>query len=66
MKGSLRGLWLAYALLLGFVLGTGGSLLAWVAGESPAKAAITGGAAFTAAVTLALMILKFVDPASGQ
>jgi hypothetical protein len=66
MKTSTRSLWLAYVLLLGLILGAAGGLLDWASGDSAAKAVIAGGATFTAAVTLAILILSFAGASSEE
>ena len=50
--------WIALALILGLFIGTGAGVLGWLSGQVPAAAVLTGGAAFTAAVTLLLLILN--------
>lgn len=49
--------WIALALILGLFIGTAGGVLGWLSGQVPAAAVLTGGAAFTATVTLVLLIL---------
>jgi hypothetical protein len=56
----LRALWLACALLLSTIIGICGGVLAWLGGDNPAKAVITGGAAFAAVTTLAILVLSYV------
>lgn len=49
--------WIALVLVFGLLIGTGGGVLSWLSGQVAAAAVLTGGAAFTAAVTLGLLIL---------
>jgi hypothetical protein len=66
MKTSIRSLWLAYVMLLAAVVGAAGGLLSWASGDNPARAVITGGATFTATVTVALLILSLVSTSPGE
>jgi hypothetical protein len=55
-----RGLWLAYAVLLSVVIGVAGGVLAYLGGDGPAKAIIAGGATFATTVGLAVLVLTFL------
>ena len=55
-----RGLWLAMAAVVGVLAGTAGAVLAYLAGNHPAQAAITGAGAGAATLTLAIMALTFL------
>lgn len=61
---ALRALWLAFSLLLSTLTGTAGGALAWIGGDNPAKAIMTGAATFAATTTLIILILVFTTSAS--
>lgn len=50
--------WIAMALLFGILVGVGAGVLAWLAGALPAAAILVAGGAFTAAVTLIILIIN--------
>ena len=56
----LRILWVCGTLLFGVITGISGGALAWLGGDNPAKAIMTGAATFAATLTLVLLILNFV------
>lgn len=56
--GNLLGIWVALAVVAGLVVGVVAGAVAWIGGQSPATAVLIGGGAFTATVTLALLIIN--------
>ncbi|MFI7027059.1 hypothetical protein [Micromonospora sp. HUAS LYJ1] len=63
---SVRGLWIAYVLLLSMIIGLVGGALAYLGGDNPAKAIIAGGASFAATVGLAILTLTFLAGTRGS
>lgn len=57
---STRGLWLACGLLLSGMIGLVAGMIAHLAGQPPAQAALTGAGAAFAAATLLVSILALV------
>jgi hypothetical protein len=67
MISAVRALWLAVVLLFSCLVGLAGGGLAWISGENPAVAVLTGSGAFAAAVSLTILIISFVThPQSDQ
>jgi hypothetical protein len=50
--------WIALATILSLFVGTGAGLLAWLGGQVPATAILTGGVAFGGTLTLAVLIIN--------
>jgi hypothetical protein len=61
MSTSNRGLWLGISLLLSAMIGSAAGVLAWLAGDHPAKALIQGGAAFAATTSVAILAISFAS-----
>ena len=59
-NSSVRALWLATALLLSLIAGLSGGTLSALAGDSVARAVMTGGATFVGTGTFLLLVLTFV------
>jgi hypothetical protein len=49
--------WIALALVMGTIVGLLAAFLAWDTGDPPARAALTGGAAFAGASTLGILLI---------
>ncbi|MFI5851618.1 hypothetical protein ACIA7R_27930 [Micromonospora chalcea] len=62
----LRGLWLAWALLLSTIIAAVAGLLAHLAGRHPLDAVGVAAAAFVAGATLLLLILAFIGLGNGK
>jgi hypothetical protein len=57
-NNGLIGLWVAVAVLTGLFIGAAAGLIAWSGGHHVAAAALTGGAACGATITLCLLIIN--------
>ena len=55
---AIRALWVALGLMLALLVGVAAGILAWMGGQHPAAAVLTGGAAFGGTVALTLMVKK--------
>jgi len=53
---SINALWVAFALLFAIIVGVSAGFLGWRGGQHPTIAILTGGAAFSGAVMLQLLI----------
>lgn len=56
---TVRGLWLAIAILAAVLVGAAAGLLSWAGGLNPPNAVLAGGGAFGGAVMLAVALLRF-------
>lgn len=52
--------WIGFAALLALFIGTGAGVLAWLSGQVPAAAILTGGVAFGGTMTLTLVIINLL------
>jgi hypothetical protein len=65
-NNAIRGLWLAWALLLSTIIAVAAGMLTYLAGKHLAEAVITSGAAFGATATLLVIILTFITPPNAK
>ena len=61
---AMRGLWLAWGLLLSLIIGITGGALVYLGGSRPASATMTGAGTFSATLTLILLIICFLTPST--
>lgn len=61
---EMRGLWLAWGLLLSLITGISGGVLVHLSGAHPASAVMTGAATFSATLTLILLTICFLASAT--
>ena len=57
-NAAISALWVAICILLALFIGVAAGILAWLAGQDPPAAILTGGGAFGGSLALALMIKK--------
>jgi hypothetical protein len=53
--------WIALAMVFSLFVGTGAGVLAWLGGQAPATAILTGGVAFGGTLTLAVLIINILN-----
>lgn len=61
---EMRGLWLAWGLLLSLIVGISGGALVHLTGAHPASAVMAGAATFSAMLTLILLAICFLASAT--
>jgi hypothetical protein len=59
---AVRGLWLAWGLLLSLITGNLGGTLAYLDAAHPTNAIMTGAATFAATLTLILVVIGYLNP----